>query len=385
MATPRAQDAYERFYATLAPAGRTGRKRLVHGRLATHWARLVELLYAAERMLELVSRSRRSPRPTSDVVPTGTPTEGVGTVEAPRGTLTHHYWTDERGILTRVNLIVGTTNNYAPIAMSVERAARGLIHGGQSSARGCSTGSRWPSGPTTRASAAPPTRCPGRCRSRSRSATPTDGPSMCSAATTDSNFPGAAVPEPADLPPAAPLPAAPSLAPPTAPPRTLVVGLGNPLLGDDGVGWRVVDLVEARLAERSGQDGRESVAPPCFELDRLAVGGLALMERLVGYERAILVDAIATGVDEPGTVRVAPLAEVVTRAASHLNSAHDAPLTTALDAGRSLGADLPSSISVVTDRGRAARHLRRGADTGGRGGRLAGGRRGAGGADDPAR
>jgi F420-non-reducing hydrogenase large subunit len=63
-------------------------------------------------------------------VPTEVPTEGVGIVEAPRGTLTHHYWTDRRGILTRVNLIVGTTNNYAPISMSINKAARGLIHHG---------------------------------------------------------------------------------------------------------------------------------------------------------------------------------------------------------------------------------------------------------------
>jgi F420-non-reducing hydrogenase large subunit len=54
----------------------------------------------------------------------------VGIVEAPRGTLTHHYWTDERGVLTKVNLIVGTTNNYAPISMSVRKAAESLIHGG---------------------------------------------------------------------------------------------------------------------------------------------------------------------------------------------------------------------------------------------------------------
>ena len=63
-------------------------------------------------------------------IPTATPTEGVGCVEAPRGTLTHHYWTDERGILTRVNLVVGTTNNYAPIALSVKKAAQSLIHKG---------------------------------------------------------------------------------------------------------------------------------------------------------------------------------------------------------------------------------------------------------------
>ena len=65
------------------------------------------------------------------VLPTETPTEGVGCVEAPRGTLTHHYTTDERGILTKVNLIVGTTNNNAPICMSVKKAAQGLIHKGQ--------------------------------------------------------------------------------------------------------------------------------------------------------------------------------------------------------------------------------------------------------------
>jgi F420-non-reducing hydrogenase large subunit len=128
MATPRAQAAYERYFETLAPVT-NGHRRLVHQRGASHWARLIEMLYAAERMLELVA----DPEILSDdvrAVPTQTPTEGVGTVEAPRGTLTHHYWTDERGILTRVNLVVGTTNNHAPIAMSIDRAARGLIRSG---------------------------------------------------------------------------------------------------------------------------------------------------------------------------------------------------------------------------------------------------------------
>jgi F420-non-reducing hydrogenase large subunit len=129
MATPRAQAEYERFYETLAPVAVGGPKRLVHGRMATHWARLIELMAAAERVVELAT----DPEVTSDdlrVVPTTTPSEGVGTVEAPRGTLTHHYRTDERGILTAVNLIVGTTNNYAPMAMSIEKASRGLIHHG---------------------------------------------------------------------------------------------------------------------------------------------------------------------------------------------------------------------------------------------------------------
>lgn len=127
MATPRAQEAFERFHATLAPS--SNGPLPVHQRGATHWARLIEMLYAAERMLEVVA----DPEITSTEVralPTQPPTEGVGTVEAPRGTLTHHYRTDERGILTSVNLIVGTTNNHAPIAMSIDRAARGLIHAG---------------------------------------------------------------------------------------------------------------------------------------------------------------------------------------------------------------------------------------------------------------
>jgi F420-non-reducing hydrogenase large subunit len=125
MATPLAQEEYERFYATLAPKG----PQVVHQRLATHWARLIELLYAAERWVELAT----DPEITSfnfRTAPTETPTEGAAIVEAPRGTLTHHYWTDERGILTRVNLIVGTTNNYAPISMSIKKAAQSLIHKG---------------------------------------------------------------------------------------------------------------------------------------------------------------------------------------------------------------------------------------------------------------
>lgn len=127
MATPKAQEAFERFYETLGSEKVNGRYKPVHFRLATHWARLVELLYAAERMLELV-QDEEITDPNVRAIASEVPDEGVGCVEAPRGTLTHHYWTDENGILTRVNLIVGTTNNYAPIAMSIKKAAQTLIH-----------------------------------------------------------------------------------------------------------------------------------------------------------------------------------------------------------------------------------------------------------------
>jgi F420-non-reducing hydrogenase large subunit len=122
MATPLAQAEYEKFYETLGG-------KPVHQRLATHWARLIELLYSAERLVELATDPEIT-SPDIHTVPTKTPTEGVGIVEAPRGTLTHHYWTDERGLLTKVNLIVGTTNNYAPISMSIGKAAKKLIHNG---------------------------------------------------------------------------------------------------------------------------------------------------------------------------------------------------------------------------------------------------------------
>ena len=105
MATPLAQAEFEKYFQALG--------RPVHHTLATHWARLIELLYSAERWVELATDPEIT-SPEYRVLPTQTPTEGVGCVEAPRGTLTHHYATDERGIVTKANLIVGTTNNNAP-------------------------------------------------------------------------------------------------------------------------------------------------------------------------------------------------------------------------------------------------------------------------------
>lgn len=123
MATPRAQEAYERFYTTLGG-------KPVHHTLANHWARLIELLYAAERMLEL-AQDPEILDPRVRTLPTAIPREGMGVVEAPRGTLIHHYETDERGLITRANLIVATQNNAARIAMSVDKAARSVIRNGE--------------------------------------------------------------------------------------------------------------------------------------------------------------------------------------------------------------------------------------------------------------
>jgi len=123
MATPLAQEAYEEFYDYMG-------ERPVHATLATHWARLVEMLYVGERMLEL-AKDPELMDPNIRTIPTETPREGVGIVEAPRGTLTHHYITDENGIIQKANLIVGTTNNHAAICMSIKKAAQDLIGGGK--------------------------------------------------------------------------------------------------------------------------------------------------------------------------------------------------------------------------------------------------------------
>lgn len=120
MATPLAQQAFEKYIETLG--------KPVHYTLANHWARVIELVYAAERLKELVE----DPEIVDPVVrklPEAVPREGVGIVEAPRGTLIHHYRTDEKGLITMANLIVATQHNSARMAMGIEKAAKSLIHG----------------------------------------------------------------------------------------------------------------------------------------------------------------------------------------------------------------------------------------------------------------
>jgi F420-non-reducing hydrogenase large subunit len=123
MATPEAQKAREEYFSTLGG-------RPVHFTLANHWARVIEMLQAAERMRELVNDAEITGKELR-TIPTATPTVGIGVVEAPRGTLFHHYETDERGLIRKANLIVATQGNSARMAMGVEKSAKGLIHQGK--------------------------------------------------------------------------------------------------------------------------------------------------------------------------------------------------------------------------------------------------------------
>lgn len=122
MATPLAQKEFEEFREKF---GRPAQLTLLY-----HWARLIELLYNAEHAVELLNDPEIISRETRVPV-TPRAARGVGCVEAPRGTLIHDYETDDKGLVTNMNLIVGTTHNNAPINMSVNQAAKLLIKDGK--------------------------------------------------------------------------------------------------------------------------------------------------------------------------------------------------------------------------------------------------------------
>jgi len=117
--------------------------------------------------------------------------------------------------------------------------------------------------------------------------------------------------------------------------RTLVIGLGNPILGDDGIGWRVAEEI-ARLTDRR----------PEVEVDCASLGGLSLMERLTGSDRVILIDSIFTGRKPIGTVSLFPLTDLPDLSSGHTTAVHDTSLRNALKVGRSMDIPLPEDENV---------------------------------------
>ena len=121
MATPLANEEYKKMMEVLG--------KPAHHTLANHWARVIEQLYASERLLELV----QDPQITSTDIRAepNEPDEGVGVVEAPRGTLIHHYKTDKKGVLLKdgINLMVATCHNNASICISIKKAAEQFVKG----------------------------------------------------------------------------------------------------------------------------------------------------------------------------------------------------------------------------------------------------------------
>ena len=118
--------------------------------------------------------------------------------------------------------------------------------------------------------------------------------------------------------------------------KILVIGLGNPILGDDGVGWKIADEVAAAVGPQSP-----------IEIDTAALGGLSLMERMLDYDRVVLVDSMETGQNPVGSVQTFPLASLPDPMAGHSASTHDTSLITALKTAESIGADIPKRVDVV--------------------------------------
>lgn len=136
--------------------------------------------------------------------------------------------------------------------------------------------------------------------------------------------------------------------------KTLVIGLGNPILGDDGVGWKVAESVQERLDTKPGY--RLPYRPlhsktvqhlSSVDVEFASLGGLSLMERLLGYEQVILIDAIETGQNPIGSVSTFPLTSLMNPMAGHSASTHDVTLLTALQTAEYLGEKTPKKVDVV--------------------------------------
>ncbi len=115
--------------------------------------------------------------------------------------------------------------------------------------------------------------------------------------------------------------------------KTLIIGLGNPILRDDGVGIRAARAISARIGIRED-----------IEVVELSVGGMRLMEEMAGYDRVLLIDAVMTGKNAPGTVSRLDIEDLAM--SLHTSSTHDTSLSCALEGGKRLGVKLPSEILI---------------------------------------
>jgi hydrogenase maturation protease len=127
--------------------------------------------------------------------------------------------------------------------------------------------------------------------------------------------------------------------------KILVIGLGNPILGDDGVGWKVAEAVSGFLTSSTRPLQKDDVN--IIDVDCAALGGLSLMERMIGYERVIIIDSMETGGNSVGSVKAFPLAALENPRLGHSASTHDTSLLTALQSAQTMGLDVPARVHVV--------------------------------------
>ncbi|MCZ7554104.1 MAG: hypothetical protein B6D39_10065 [Anaerolineae bacterium UTCFX2] len=129
-------------------------------------------------------------------------------------------------------------------------------------------------------------------------------------------------------------------------PGILIIGLGNPILGDDGVGWKVAAQVERQL-RASNHDAIRGIDHEAVQVEYLSLGGLSLMENMIGFDKVVLIDSITTGNHPRGSILRFNLEDLPRNVYGHLSSAHDASLQNALAVGRGLGAKLPEQTRIV--------------------------------------
>lgn len=115
--------------------------------------------------------------------------------------------------------------------------------------------------------------------------------------------------------------------------KTVIIGLGNPILTDDGVGIKVAQALRDELGSNSSVDIKE-----------LYAGGIRLIDAMTGYEKAVIVDAMVTGKRSPGTISLVSGSEL--ESARNIASTHDINFSTALEMGRMLGIRMPEDIKI---------------------------------------
>ena len=114
--------------------------------------------------------------------------------------------------------------------------------------------------------------------------------------------------------------------------KTLILGLGNPILSDDGVGPAVAHTIEKRID------------PRIANVVEASLGGLDLLDLLTGYKRVIIIDAIKTKDGKPGQIHRLNIGTL--SSTRHASSPHDINLATALEMGKKLGMKMPSEIDI---------------------------------------
>ena len=113
--------------------------------------------------------------------------------------------------------------------------------------------------------------------------------------------------------------------------KTVIIGLGNPVLTDDALGIKAAEMFRKELSNQKH-----------VEIVEAYTGGLGLMELMVGFDRAIVVDAVTTRVHPPGTLMEMNLDDLINT--RNTTSTHDSSLAVALETGQILGLKLPKEI-----------------------------------------